>query len=234
MIGHLRVGKTANFFRLARPISNAAIDEMFRKVRASRPSASQNLFQHRRVATGDVRWSALSFLYERPVAFLDAASPVRERVCGFLMFVEHRGHVAVLRSHLELPAGFVTRNLRRVAADKVDAAVARHDAIFEQIRLRNLSVARQAMRSKTFEAYDLSTVVGPAVSRYAPRGYRVRAGGEHYSATPSTGRIGQRSDRVDYLTLIGYAGASSASCWRRGRRQPRSFGLRARDQPSRH
>lgn len=206
MIEHLRVSKTANFYRLARRMTNAAVDEMFRKVRTSHPSASQNLFQHRRVQQGDTRWSAISFLYERPVAFLHATSPVRERACGFLMIVEYRGHAAILRSHLEVPASFATRYLRRVPVDRVDAAVTRHDAIFEQIRLRNMSLARQAMRSKTFEAYDLSEVVGPAAaSRYAPRGYRVRAGADHYSATPSTGRIGQRSDRVDHLTLIDYA-----------------------------
>jgi hypothetical protein len=206
MIEHLRVAKTGNFYRLARRMTNAATDEMFRKVRASHPSASQNLFQHRRIRRGGARWSAISFLYERPVAFLHAISPLRERICGFLMIVEHRDHAAVLRSHLEVPAGFATRYLGRVPVDRVDAAVARHDAIFEQIRLRNMSLARQAMRSKTFEAYDLSEVVGPAAaSRYAPRGYRVRAGAAHYSATPSTGRIGQRSDRVDHHTLIEYA-----------------------------
>jgi hypothetical protein len=206
MIEHLRVTKSANFYRLARGMTNAAVDDMFRKVRASHPSASQNLFQHRRIQRRGARWSAISFLYDRPVAFFRTVSPVRERVCGFLMLVEHRGHAAVLRSHLEMPAGFVTRHLGRVPVDRVDAAVARHDAIFEQIRLRNTSLSRQAMRSKTFEAYDLSEVVGPAAaSRYAPRGYRVRAGGDHYSATPSTGRIGQRSDRVDHLTLIDYA-----------------------------
>ncbi len=206
MIEHLQIGKTANFYRLADRMTNVAIDEMFRKLRASHPSASQNLFQHRRILQGVARWSAISFLYERPVAFLDSASLVRERVCGFLMIVEYRGHAAVLRSHLELPAGFVTRYFGRVPVDRIDAAVARNDAIFEQIRLRNMSLARQAMRSKTFEAYNLSEVVGPAAARrYAPRGYRVRDGTHHYSATPSTGRIGQRSDRVDHLTIIDYA-----------------------------
>ncbi|HUE80381.1 MAG TPA: hypothetical protein VMN38_12230 [Sphingomicrobium sp.] len=212
MIEHLRVSKTANFHRLARRMTNAAVDDLFRKVRASHPSASQNLFQHRRVHEDGAIWSAISFLYERPVAFLDVASTVRERVCGFMLMVEYRGHVAIFRSHVELPAGFVTRHLSRVPVDRVDAAVAQQDAVFEQIRLRNMSLARHAMRAKTFEADDLRDVVGPsAANRYVPQGYRVRAGEDHYSTTPSTGRIGQRSDRVDHMALIDYAKAVIAN-----------------------
>lgn len=131
---------------------------------------------------------------------------MQERVGGFLLLVEHRGHAAIFKSGLEVPAGFATRYLGRVPGERVDVAVARQDAIFEKIRLRNTSISKQAMRNKTFEADDLRDVVGPAgASRYAPQGYRVRSGEDHFSTTPSTGRIAQRSDRVDHLTLVEYA-----------------------------
>jgi hypothetical protein len=93
-----------------------------------------------------------------------------------------------------------------VTAERVDAAIARNEAIFEKIRLRNMSVSKHAMRNKTFEADDLRNVVGPAgASRYVPQSYSVRTGADHYTTTPSTGRIAQRSDRGDYLTVIDYA-----------------------------
>lgn len=48
--------------------------------------------------------------------------------------------------------------------------------------------------------------MGPAsTNRYVPQAYTVRSGAEHYSTTPSTGRIGQRSDRVGHLALVDYA-----------------------------
>lgn len=85
-------------------------------------------------------------------------------------------------------------------------AVARKDAVFEKIRLRNISISKDVMRSKTFEAADLSNVVGPAgANRYVPEGYTVRSQAGHYSTTPGTSRIGQRSDRVGYVALIDYA-----------------------------
>lgn len=206
MIDALRVAKTANFHTLKRSLSNAALDELFRRIRAGPPSASQNIFYYRRVRAGVSHWSGICFTYERAPTFLSEEAGVRERICGFLLLVEHRGHVAVFKSKLELPAGFSTRYLGRVPADRVDRAVARKDAVFEKIRLRNMSISKDAMRSKTFEAADLSNVVGPAgANRYVPQGYTVRSQTGHYSTTPGTGRIGQRSDRVGHLALIDYA-----------------------------
>ena len=206
MIKEFLAGKTANFYGLERQLSNAAVEDLFRQIRASQPSASQNLFYHRRVRAGETRWSALSFLYDRPPSFFTEEASVRERICGFVFLVEHRNHIAVFKSRLDLPAGFTTRYLGRVTAERVDVAIARNEAIFEKIRLRNMSVSKHAMRNKTFEADDLRNVVGPAgASRYVPQSYAVRTGADHYTTTPSTGRIAQRSDRGDYLTVIDYA-----------------------------
>ena len=206
MIDALRVGKTANFHSLKRPLSNAAVDDLFRRIRAGQPSASQNLFYHRRVRAGGAIWSAISFLYDRSPSFVTEEAGIRERICGFVFLVEHRGHIAVFKSRLDLPAGFSTRYLGRVSAERVDLAVARRDAVFEKIRLRNMSVSKHVMRSKTFEADDLRDVVGPAgANRYVPQAYAVRSGADHYSTTPSTGRIGQRSDRVGHLAMVAYA-----------------------------
>jgi hypothetical protein len=223
LIDHLRFGKTANFHGLKRVLSNAAVDDLFRQVRAAQPSASQNLFHHRRERKGGAVWSAISFLYDRSPAFMLEEAAVRERVCGFLLLVEHRDHVAVFKSKLDLPAGFVTRYLGRVTTERVDIAIARHDAVFQKIRLRNMSVSKHAMRNKTFEAEDLRYVVGPAgANRYVPQAYALRSGPEHYSATPSTGRIAQRSDRVDHLTLVDYAKAVISELVD-GRSQPAAF-----------
>ena len=208
MIENLRVGKIANFHGLKRALSNAAVDDLFRQIRATQPSASQNIFHHRREQTGDVIWSAISFLYDRSPAFMLDEAGIHERVCGFVLLIEHRNYIAIFKSKLDVPAGFIARYLDRVPAERIDAAIANNDAIFQKIRLRNMSVSKHAMRNKTFEADDLQDVVGPAgASRYVPQAYAVRSGVEHYSATPSTGRIAQRSDRVDHLTLIGYAKA---------------------------
>jgi hypothetical protein len=206
MIDNLRIGKTANFCSLKRRLSIAAVDDLFRRIRASQPSASQNLFLHRRERLHDTAWSAISFLYDRPPSFLLENAGVTERVCRFVMIVEYRDHLAVFKSRLDLPATFSTKYLGRVPGDRIDVAIARSDAVFEKIRLRNMSVSKFAMRNKTLEADDLRNAVGPAgSSRYVPQGYTVRSGADHYSTTPNTGRIAQRSDRVDYATLVEYA-----------------------------
>ena len=109
MIDDLRVAKTANFYSLTRMLSNAAVDDLFTRIRAGQR--------------------------------------IRDRICGFVLLVEHRNHVAVFKSKLELPASFSTRYLGRVSAERIDLAVARRDAVFEKIRLRNMSLSKHVMRN---------------------------------------------------------------------------------------
>lgn len=176
MIENLRVGKTANFHRLKRELSQSAIDDLFRQVRAMQPSASQSIFLHRRERTKSITWSAVSFLYDRTPSFLSEGASVHERVCGFLLLVEHRNHVAIFKSKLDLPANFNTRFLDRIPAERIDAAIAKSDVVFQKLRLRNMSVSKHAMRNKTFEAARLasrsttqstaSSLLEPALSMY--------------------------------------------------------------------
>lgn len=206
MIEWLRAGKTANFYSLTQSLTNSTVDDLFRDIRGSHSSPSQNVFCHRRVRSGEAFWSSICFLFHSSPSFLLEEAYVRDRICGFLLIVEYRDHLAVFKSRLNTPVSFATRYLGRVSSDRVDVAIARHDAVFEKIRLRSMSVSKFALRNKTLEADDLGNTVGPAgSSRYAPQGYRVRAGADHFSATPSTGRIAQRSDRVGLPMLVEYA-----------------------------
>ena len=206
MIDWLRSAKSANFYKKRRRLPKAAITELFRTIRQNSDTPSQNVFHHVKQPLGHASWSAMAFFYERAPSFLELPKGhARERICGFLMLVEYREHVVIFKSGLDLPSTFKTDYLRRAGDDRVEAAIARTDATFEQIRLRNMATSKYALRSKTLEANDLRTVVGPSgTSRYVPRGYRVRRGGDHYSATPNTGRISLRSDRAAYQDLVNW------------------------------
>jgi hypothetical protein len=83
-----------------------------------------------------------------------------------------------------------------------------HSSLHQQTRRVNAytSGSRYAMRSKTLEADDLRSVLSPSrSSRYVPSTLRTREASTHYSATPSTGRIPSRSDRVNHRQLIEWA-----------------------------
>jgi hypothetical protein len=209
MIDWLRVAKSAHFYRRKRArLSAAVIAKLFRDLRNSYLSPSNNIFMHVNQAFGHAHWSAISFFYERQPSFLELPPGVnnRERVCGFLLIVEYRGCVVVFKSGLEFPASFKSRFLERIGNEHVEGAIARADATFEKIRLRNMPGSKYALRAKTLEAIDLQSVVGPSgASRYIPQGYRVKRGDEHYSATPSTGRISLRSDRAGHQDLVNWS-----------------------------
>jgi hypothetical protein len=164
---------TANFYRLRHRLSAASVTELFRQLRAAARSPSQNLFRHRRQRTDGATWSAIAFFHDRDPAFLRPPPPGQtERTCSYLLLVEHRHHIAVFKSGLELPSSFKTKALERVPHERVEAATARKDEIFEKIRLRNMSPSKLVLRSKTLEAGDLSNSVGPSGGPSCDRHHR--------------------------------------------------------------
>ncbi|WP_296175741.1 hypothetical protein [uncultured Brevundimonas sp.] len=203
MIRNLHAPKAAYFYDVAERITDKAIDELFRDLRRQAIEPTQNLFRHDREALDGARWSAICFAHHRNPGFLDPPPRVKERVYGFLMLVEHAGKVAVLKSGLDLTTAFKSKHLNRIDAERVEAALAHSDAIFEKMRLRNLSTSKHVLRSKMLESEDLRNVVGPAgSSRFAPQGYTLRRDDGHYTTTPSTGRISQRSDTAGHEELV--------------------------------
>jgi hypothetical protein len=195
------------FYRRARRLSKAAISNAFTSIRSGASEPSRNVFQHVQEKRGDAFWSAICFFHHREPSFLELpVGHTRERICGFIILVEYKQHVAIFKSALELPVAFKKAHLRPVGNEKVEAATARVNATFEQVRLRNMSGSKYAMRTKTLEADDLRSVLSPSGSnRYVPSTFRTREADVHYSATPSTGRIASRSDKVGYQEIIEWA-----------------------------
>jgi hypothetical protein len=203
MIEHLIVSRAAYFYRRKKPLSNAVIDRLFKALRSNASTASKNLFRAVRVTLRHSKYSAICFSFERSPAFLTQEAKAVERVFGFLLIVEKGDFVAVLRSGLDFPPAFKSNYLDKVGSERVERAIARHDAVFEKLRLKNMSTSKFALRSKTLEASDLENAVATSsASRFAPQGYSVRRSDGIYSATPSTGRISIRADRADYEEIV--------------------------------
>lgn len=90
----------------------------------------------------------------------------------------------------------------------VERAIAQHDAVFEQIKLKNMSASKLALRSKTFESNNLENTVPTAgANRFVPQAYRVRRPDGNYSATPNTGRISIRGDRANHEQIVAWSSA---------------------------
>ncbi|WP_018009410.1 hypothetical protein [Sinorhizobium medicae] len=206
MIDDLSVATSANFYSIRKKLSNKAVEDLFVSLRANHGATAHNEFKHTRQQHDGVRWSAVCFRYESPPSFLKDSTAIRENLCGFLLLIEYQGHAAVLSSRLGLPSPFKTTHLSTVATARVEGAIARADAIFQRMTMRNMSISPYAMRAKTVEAQNLANVVGPAGSRrYAPRTYSVVANGTQSTATPSTGRIGIRSERSNLPGIVTFA-----------------------------
>lgn len=208
MINDLSVSTSANFFTIKKKLSDKGVEDLFVALRATYGVTGHNEFKHTRESLAGARWSAICFRYEGKPAFLDEATDIRETLCGFLMIVEYQKYAAVLHSRLGLLPTFKTTHLAPVSTAQVEGAIATADAVFQKMRMRNMSVSPYAMQNKTLEAANLANVVDPGGSRrYAPRNYSVVSGGSLRSATPSTGRISYRSARVDLAGIVDFARA---------------------------
>jgi hypothetical protein len=206
MIDHLEISQSGYFHQRKRRLSNDAVNRLFTTLRAQARQPSQNLFRADRVALGDARYSTICFSHERDVSFLASEANVVERVYGYVLIVEHGPHVAVFKSGLDLPSAFKTAFLGKIANERIERAIARHDAVFEKLRLRNMSISPLALRSKSLEARDLENAVATSsASRFIPQAYSVRREDGVYSATPTTGRISLRADRAGVEEIVAWA-----------------------------
>ena len=207
MIEHLNVARSAYFFQRKKRLSGVVIDKLFRALRSNTITPSQNLFCTDRVAYDGTLYSAICFSFARSPAFLDNEARAIERVFGFLMVIEKGDLVAIVKAGLDLPSSFKSEYLDRIHDERVERAIARNDAVFEKLRLKNMSTSKLALHSKTLEARDLeNTVSMSSASRFVPQAYRVRRPDGSYSATPSTGRISIRADRAGYQEIVSWAG----------------------------
>lgn len=207
MIEHLSVGRAGYFYARKKRLSDAAVNSLFRTLRSNAQQPSQNLFRAIRDKVDGLTYSAICFSFERSPSFLEPQAKAVERIFGFLLIVERGTLVAIFKSGLDLPSDFKSEYFNKVGNERVERAIARHDAIFEKLRLKNMSTSKLALRAKTLEARDLANAVPiSSASRFVPQGYSVRRPDGSYSATPNTGRISVRADRAGYEEIVRWAG----------------------------
>lgn len=209
MIDWLRTTTSAYFYKKRKRLPKIAITDLFRTLRDHSDAVGRNVFHHVKQQHSASQWSALCFFYERDPSFLvypEKSDQTRERICAFLMLIEHRDYAVVFKSNLDLPSTFRTEYLQRVGDQHFEAAIAPADATFERITLRNMTASKHTLRSKTLEANNLQNVIGRSgASRFIAQAYRTRQNGQHLSATPNTGRLASRSDKLPYKELIAWA-----------------------------
>ena len=207
MIEQLWTAHGAHFFAQTTRITKKAVLTLFADLLREASNPSRPVFKIVREQRGNAQFSAFCFAYDRPVPFLLEESGKVDRIHGFLLLVEKGTIVALLKSGLDVTAAFRKTYLTTLGRSRIERAIARHDAVFEKLSLRNMNTSRLVLRAKTLEASDLeNTIAASSAGRFIPQGYRVRRDDCSYSATPSTGRITMRSDRADLDAAVAWVG----------------------------
>ncbi|WP_337180113.1 hypothetical protein [Sphingopyxis granuli] len=82
MIEHLELGRSAYFYRRKKALSATAITALFKKLHDDARNPKRSVFKLVREDAEDCVYSALSFSFERPPAFLAATANVKRRSKG--------------------------------------------------------------------------------------------------------------------------------------------------------
>nr|WP_314429666.1 hypothetical protein [uncultured Brevundimonas sp.] len=207
-IDNLRISANANFHQLTATPTAKDIDKLFKKLRGEVKGAKYPVhFRQIRNVHKAATWSAIAFSYPRVATMLPEGGKI-ETVVGYVLLVEHKDHLAVFKSGLDLTPDFKKMFTQRLSQKTVQTALAAKDSVFEKIRVRNLSPSKSVLRSKMLEADDIAAVVGAAGnSRYAPQSFALVRGQQRFATTLSTARIGQRLDRQTHLQAVEWASA---------------------------
>jgi hypothetical protein len=205
-INDLRISANANFHKLAATPTAEDVEALFKSLHCKFDKRTFPIhFEEIKQVHKGSTWSAIAFSYPRAAAVLPD-SGMLEKLVGYVLLVEHKGHLAIFKSGLSLKPAFNSKYIQRLTHKTVQAALAAKGSVFEKIRVRNLSPSKAVLRSKMFEAHDIAAVVGAAgQSRYAPQSFSLVHDKKRYATTLSTARIGQRLERQSHIEAIEWA-----------------------------
>ncbi len=206
MMDKLIVGWSASFHKCGAALTDPLVQQLFADLRAAATSPSAQLIEEIRQPAGPSIYSATCFSYERAPHFLSTSAEAMDRIHGFVLLIEHKTFIAIIKSGLELPTSFKNKHLSRVDSGDIERAIATIDAKFEALNLKSMSTSRVTLKQKTLEADDLANNTQmSSASRFIPRRFRVRRKEGRFTATTNSGRISQLSERSNYEDALNWA-----------------------------
>jgi hypothetical protein len=202
----LSIPKAARFVVLPKALSKTAVTALFDEVLEE--SRARRVSEEIRVAhgTGDERYvySFLCFRTSPKVKFFSGAE-LEEIRYGFVLLIERRGHLAVfhrLAAGLDMPVASKSRPVDRRRLTHIWSDRAR----YQKLSTRRMTIARQELRSASYEADDLETALMPAMAARSIL-QSLRLATAHHGAvgvTPGTGRVRVSAGRASLAEVVAF------------------------------
>lgn len=129
----------------------------------------------------------------RPVYFLD--DEVEDRIHAYIIIIEYTDHYAVLKKSCSNISELIKDNFELIGSTELSRTF-NHDAEYQKMALRNMTISDRAMRARSYEAADLKGLLSThSAGRSIPYYLKIRQGASTKSIS-GTGRIVEASQRI--------------------------------------
>ncbi|MFZ6041152.1 hypothetical protein ACOV11_11745 [Vibrio natriegens] len=144
--------------------------------------------------------SQLNYVYSikvfpsvRPVYFLD--DEIEDRIHAYIIIIEYTDHYAVLKKSCSNISELIKDNFELIGSTELSRTF-NHDAEYQKMALRNMTISDRAMRARSYEAADLKGLLSThSAGRSIPYYLKIRQGASTKSIS-GTGRIVEASQRI--------------------------------------
>ncbi|MCX9517356.1 hypothetical protein IG510_10545, partial [Vibrio cholerae] len=147
------------------------------------------------VANSDLNYvySIRVFPSVRPVYFLN--DEVEDRIHAYIIIIEFSNHYAFLKKSCSSISELIKDNFDLIGSTELSRTF-NHDAEYQKMALRNMTISDRAMRARSYEAADLKGLLSThSAGRSIPYYLKIRQGASTKSIS-GTGRIVEASQRI--------------------------------------
>lgn len=129
----------------------------------------------------------------RPVYFLN--EQVEDRIHAYIIIIEFNNHYAVLKKSCSNITELIKDHFELIGSTELSRTFS-HDAEYQKMALRNMTISDRAMRARSYEAADLKGLLSThSAGRSIPYYLKIRQGASTKSIS-GTGRVVEASQRI--------------------------------------
>jgi hypothetical protein len=211
MFENLRLTLNAQFFSHDARLRDSEIRKILDSASeiASAPLIADEFRRSRSLRGEGLRYaySLRIFPTTRPVYFLPGVA-VADVIYAYILLIEVDGHVAVFKKSCgninETASGVLTP----ISPGRMTSTFDDDEVAFQQLSVRNMTVAETAMRRRSYEAANLRGLLSThAAGRSIPYFIKIRSGTTVSSMSLSTARLFDASERKQVDEVAGWVKA---------------------------
>lgn len=205
----LNINEGAYFYREIRAISEADIAGAFKSVKQTVIGYKQicNVIKEtvKYNDTNSAEVSLLIYYINTPPSFLpilDKKLALQEKFVCYVLFIEIGGFLVLFSLRAKGLSDF-KKKLMPIAPSDLCGAIIEDDTRFTRINTSNMNLNPNAIRNKSWEANDLSTVMSTSGTNHSVlRGIRMAHDDDEINVTLNTSRVAKfASDRKEIIEL---------------------------------